>query len=112
MSCDTDETVYVAIYRGDSLLLAVDLDAAGGEVDSTGWTFLCQLRDAADALVVPLTCTPTTPATGGLTLSLTPAQTAALAPADYRWDLQATDLLTNERTLAVGQLRVREDVSR
>lgn len=112
MSCDTDETVYVAIYRGDTLALAVDLDAAGGEVDTTGWSFLCQLRDADGGLVATLTATSTAPETGGLELGLTAEETGLLAPADYVWDLQATDALGSERTLAEGQLRVREDVSR
>ena len=112
MSCETiDETVYVSVRQGDSLLLGVDLDGATGEC-----------RHHRLALGVPasrrrgwglrriMTPTPTDLPAGLLELSLSPEQTAALAPADYDWDLQAADLNLDVRTLVVGRLRVREQV--
>lgn len=113
MSCDETNTggVYVAVTRGDTLRLTVDLDASSGEVDVTDWLWLCQLRTAGGTLAGPMTVEVVEASKGVLELSLTAAQTAALAVADYDWDLQATDTDANVRTLVSGKLRVRADVS-
>lgn len=114
MSCQTktDETVYVAVPRGDSLFLTVRLGTDSGAADVTGWTWLAQVRDQADVLAATFTVTPTDPTNGVVELTLSPAETGAMTPGDYRWDLQGTDQNADVRTLAVGKLRIREDVSR
>jgi hypothetical protein len=105
------DAVNVAIIRGDTLRLAVDLDAESGDIDVTGWSFLCQLRDAAGGVAATMSTEVLDALKGILQLSLTPGQTGALAPADYAWDLQAQDTAADVRTLVAGKLRVRADVS-
>lgn len=113
MSCDETNTgeVYVAVTRGDTLRLTVDLDAESGEVDITGWSWLCQIKDASGTLAASMTVEPVDPTKGVLELSLSAPETSTIAPADYDWDLQATDGGGDVRTLLTGHLRVREDVS-
>ena len=105
------DTVNVAITRGDTLRLGVDLGAESGDIDVTGWSFLCQLRDVGGGVAASMSIEVVDPVKGVLELSLAPAQTGALAPADYAWDLQAQDASANVRTLVDGKLRVRADVS-
>lgn len=115
MSCEQQDanTVHIAIKRGDTLRLIVDLDGLDTtDVDITGWVWLCQLRDSADALVTSLSVTVTDPAKGVLELGLSSVETAALTVADYSFDLQATDTTPDVRTLLYAQLRIRSDVSR
>jgi hypothetical protein len=106
-----DDIVYVSTTRGDSLRLSVDLDAATGDVDITGWTWKATVRDPDEVKLVPMTIEVTDVSAGILELSLSPAQTAEMLPADYDFDLEATDTFADVRTLVVGQLRVREDIS-
>lgn len=115
MSCTdkSTEEVLVATYRGDSVRVGLALgDAGGAPVDASGWSWLAQLRSAAGGLVDQFAVDTSGSATGAVTLSLTPAQTELLVPADYSWDLQATDTEADVRTLVTGRLRVRSDVSR
>jgi len=108
---DTDNIVYVSCVQGDTLRLTVDLDAATGEVDITGWEWKATVRHPGTDALTPMTINVTGPTEGILEISLSPAQTAALAPGDFDWDLEATDTNADVRTLVLGQLRIREDVS-
>jgi hypothetical protein len=108
----SSEEVLVAIYRGDTLRLAVTLtDEAGAPVNITAWTWKAQLRTADDTLAGELEVL-TLNLNGRLELHLDEAATALLAVADYSWDLEAHDATGDTRTLLHGQLRVRADVSR
>lgn len=117
MSCTTADTtndVAVWLYRGDTMRLLVELrDASGAPVDITGWTFVSQLRPTADdPSSVPIAITVNDPTSGSLQLELAPVVTAALTVRDYAFDVEATDTTDDVKTLIVGQLRVKEDVSR
>lgn len=106
-----DGLVYVSRRRGDSLRLTVDLGADTGDVDISGWTFLAQVRDAADALLATMTATPIDPLAGIFQLDLSGSQTAAMPLGDHDFDVEASDLLGGSRTVVNGQLRIREDTS-
>lgn len=116
MTCtqSTSNTVAVAIHRGDTMRLGVTLaDDAGAPVDVTGWSWLSQLRTDPDDVTLVAVEVAVVDAPGGrLELSLAPELTAALPTRDFSWDLQATDVEGDVRTVLTGQLRVREDVSR
>jgi hypothetical protein len=108
----TDE-VLVAIWRGDTLRLTVTLaDEDKQPVNVTGWGWLCQLRTADDVVAGELDVLPLNLPGGRLELFMDQLDTAQLAVADYRFDLQATDAASDVRTILHGQLRVRADVSR
>ena len=48
-------TVNVSQYRGDTMRLVVELGAKDQQpVDVSEWSFICQLRDAADAIVTDI----------------------------------------------------------
>jgi hypothetical protein len=113
MNCNESSTgeVYVSVTRGDTMRLIVDLGAGSGEIDVTGWSWLCQVRDAEGALVETMTVEVVEAGKGVLELMLSAEQTATMQAQDYVWDLQATDAASDVRTLVRGQLRVREDVS-
>jgi len=110
---ETDETnvVHVAVTQGDTLRLVVDLDAASGEIDITGWTWRCDASYSGGLVLQPMTVEVTDPAKGVLELSLSPEQTAAMMAVDYSWDLEATDTADDVRTLVTGRLRIRSDVT-
>jgi len=118
MSCTIADTtvndIAVVLYRGDTMRLLVELrNASGGLVDITGWTWQSQLRMSADDVdSVPIAITITDPTVGTLQLELASVVSAALTPRDYVFDVEATDGDDNVKTLVVGQLRVKEDVTR
>lgn len=116
MTCtqSTDNTVAVAITRGDTMRLRVTLtDADDAPVDVTGWSWQCQLRiDPDDDALVTIMVEVVDGVGGRLELSLAPDLTAALPVRDFVWDLEARDGNDDVRTVLTGQLRVREDVSR
>lgn len=86
MACDT-----IQIIRGDTLNYVLTAkDAEGTAVDLTGYTAVeMECRDADGDLVIAFAPTITTAASGEVTLSMTPTETAALT----RVGLFATDAL-------------------
>lgn len=108
-----DGTINVSVVRGDTLRLRVDLaDDSGQPVDVTGWSWLSQVRAAPDSIpLVPVTVEVLDAPGGVLELSIDDEVTAGMQPADYVWDLQATDEADDVRTIISGGLRVRSDVS-
>lgn len=82
-----------------------------------GLTGKAQVRAnaASDIIVVTLTVTPMLQAEvpGGFVVSLTPAQTAALAPGVYVWDCEfANASRSNVDTWVAGAFTVNADVTR
>lgn len=86
------------MYQGDTFSLTLRLRATnpdgtlGAYLDLTGATPKAQVRDGAGRLIVDLTTTllDQTVTPGGVRISLTHTQTAALAPGALRWDFQVT----------------------
>lgn len=108
----TDE-VLVGIYRGDTLRLTTTLTgAADAPVDVTGWGWRCQLRKADDTLAGDLAVNVVDAPGGRLELYMDQLDTAQLDLADYVFDVEATDVGANVRTLLTGKLRIRGDVTR
>jgi hypothetical protein len=116
MTCtdqSTGDTVNVAVKRGDTLRLRVELsDKSGQPIDVTGWGWRCQLRAADDTLAGDIDVAVLDAPKGALELSIDHLDTAALALADYRFDLEATDVASDVRTVLTGALRVQADVTR
>lgn len=105
------DTVYVNQVRGDTFHLMVELaDGNRNPVDVTGWTWRCDLADAA-GVVAAVDVDTADAVIGVLQLAMTAATTAGLALGDYAFDLEATDPTPNTRTLVAGRVRVREDVT-
>jgi len=104
-------------YRGDTFRVRMRLkDASDAYIDLTGYTFLCELRtDPGDAVaetfVVSL-LTQSGPTLGGVELLLTAAETKALAPANYKWDLEVTFPGGDVQTPIGGKWVLSADVSR
>src|SRR3954468_22535436 len=116
MTCNdvtTGGTVAVVVKRGDTMRLRVELsDKDGAPVDVTGWSWRCQLRAANDTVAGDITVTVTDAPQGVLELSIDAADTALLALADYRFDVEATDLAADVRTVLDGAVRISADVTR
>jgi hypothetical protein len=108
-----DGTVNVSVTRGDTLRLRVDLTGtADAPVDVTGWSWLAQVRAAPDQMpLIVIDVLVVDAPTGVLELSIDDEVTAGMQPADYVWDLQATDQADDVRTVLDGGLRIRADVS-
>jgi hypothetical protein len=104
--------VLVDAYRGDTVKLKVELFGATGGVDIAGWLWEAQVRDATDAEVASMSTVLVDVDKGVIELGLSPAQTGALVPGDFTFDLEATDASNAVRTLFVGRMRIRPDVSR
>jgi hypothetical protein len=63
-------------------------DTSGNPVNLAGWTAFAQVRlNPAGPLVADLEPTVTNPSAGQITINLTAAQTAALTPGAFCWDL-------------------------
>lgn len=106
----------VNVWRGDSLSIPVRVwsDAAKTvPVDLTGFgsVFTAQARRTfSDTAFVAFAVASSAAITGQLTLSLTPAQTAALVNGAYGFDVQAADAGgTSVTTLLTGELAVSGD---
>lgn len=114
-SCPTgqDGTVYVSAYRGDDVALDVTFyDSSGAHLNLEGWMFRSQLRDASGTLLDTWEIDDDTYQYEGLVKMTLPNDvTSGLSPADYDWDLQAQDDDSTIKTVVIGKLRIKEDVS-
>lgn len=107
-----EDVVYVNQLRGDTFRLLVELaDPSRNPVDVTGWTWRCDLADAA-GVVATIDVNTTDALIGVLQLTMTGETTAGLALGDYAFDLEGTDTDTVTKTFVTGRLRLREDVTR
>ena len=102
--------------RGDFWDLPLSLtNVDGSAFDLTGWTAKSQARAAADDAdpVIEFDCTITDEAGGKLDLTADSADTDAIEPGKYVWDVQITQTSTGKIiTILSGQMTVVADVTR
>jgi hypothetical protein len=79
-------------YKGQTWARNIYITEDGDPVDLTGCTAASQIRPApnSEELTKTITCT-VDGAEGTITMSLSSADTAALIPGNYAYDLQVTD---------------------
>jgi len=105
----------IVIRKGDTYTHAVtEYDETGALSNLTGSTFLVQLKvDPEDTTpVVTFTSTVLNAANGEWQFALTPAQTTALEPGVYYYDVQRTYSDGQVHTRFEGEAEVELDVSR
>lgn len=105
------------LVRGDDWTLKLVLTSEGAVLDITGYTFWFTLKaniDDADPGDLQVTATSVSPdaENGILYITAPKAQTAALAPLSYNYDIQQVDGSGNVQTLLIGKVRVEKDVTR
>ena len=94
----------ITTNRGDTLTITITCKtAAGVAVDITGWTFFFTLKNLIDdldasAVYKSTWTTHTTPASGITAVTMTAAETDALA-GDYLYDIQYKDTSGNVKTI-------------
>lgn len=102
----------IKLWRGDTVLVPVQIKESGAPANVTGRTYKAQVRREADGPVVAsFTVDSTAAATGVIGLNLNASTTEALAPGSYIWDLEQKTA-GSVRTLLAGHVEVRGDVSR
>lgn len=102
----------INIYQGDTWEVPFKIRKEDNSYqDFTGWTVRAHVR-AAPADVSPLV--PITATIDGetITLSLTPAQTAALPATGGQWDLELTNTAGKVRTYLRGAVKVMEELTK
>lgn len=113
----------IRIEQGETKVIPFHLaDADGVDIDITGYTFAAQIRRKPSSTTIAATFTSaiTTPASGLMQLSLSSAQTAAIACGDtdtepaslYYWDAFATSPGAVVTKLAHGEVTVVAQVTR
>lgn len=102
----------LVIYKGDTFELLVNIkDVSGNAIAVTGSTPKAVLKtDYSDRMPTPFTVT-TTATPGQLLVSLTAAQTKALLPSSYIWDLQVSYASGMVRTYITGDVTVLNEVT-
>lgn len=102
------------IDQGTSYSITIDLtDAAGNVQDLTGYTAQAQIRKTYSSSTVTETfSTSITESQGKVTISLTPAQTAAIEAGRYVYDVNATDNAGTVTRIVEGQAIVTPGVTR
>ena len=112
------EIVDLTVTRGDSEVFNVTFkDAAGAACDITGWTVTLTVKrektDADAAAVVQKVVTAhAAPETGVAVIPLLPADTTALEPRGYWYDIQAKTDAGDVYTVLKGKLTLEYDVTR
>lgn len=81
-------------------------DSDGVAVNVTGFTYVFEVREKSGSSVTTGTVTLSSPTTGGITVSLSEAQTAALEGRVLHWTLTETDTLSNETLVAYGPIEI------
>ena len=122
MSDPVPATRDITIYQGDTYTLQfrvrnLNTDGTPGTyVDLTGCTPKAQIRTSTSATTVLAEFTATladqTTTPGGVTLSLTAAQTAALTYGTAVWDAQVTYPSTAVQTFLQGKVTLIYEVTR
>lgn len=109
----------LAIYRGDKFSFTFSIkDGNGNYVPKTGYTPKAEMRTTADDAAVAAEFTASlldqTAAPGAVNIMLTAAETAALAPGKYVWDIQLTNDGDAEdvTTYLYGDVTVTGDVTK
>lgn len=86
----TAATVNLHIARGVTLgpIQMQCNDASGNPVNLTGWSAFAQVRlNPGAPMIADLAPVITNPSGGQITIAQTAAQTAAMAPGEFSWDL-------------------------
>jgi hypothetical protein len=98
----------LTFFQGEDILLTLTMTPP---TDITGWTLLSTVKDELGGTTQ---FNPTVSATdygrGVFTVSLSRAQTSALTPGDYVWDVRRTDSGKNA-VLAHGEITVKQAVT-
>lgn len=110
-------TYNLVIYQGDTFEEDFTFDTGGATptpIDVTGYVFRAQIRRRAldDDALVDFTAEIVDGAAGQIMLSLTPEETADLAPGRAVWDLEWTDTLGRVKTHVGGRVRIKAQVTR
>jgi len=108
----TSGTAELTIEQGATWTVVVTAtDSAGGAYSLTGLTPYCQIRrSAAETTAIDVTCVVTLP--NVITLSLTAAQTAAMAPYRHVYDVELRSVGGTVIRLLRGGVTVIEEVTR
>jgi hypothetical protein len=101
------------VYRGDTFVQEIEVQENDTPYDFTNCTVRMKMKwehseDTVEELVSP---TSITLATGKMTLNLTAAETAALQPVKYRYDIQLTKPNAQVITLIRGAFQILKDVT-
>lgn len=98
------------IYRGEDITLNFTMDPV---VDISGWTLAYTIRDKhlTGSALASSVGTVTSGASGTFTVPITAAQSAAIDPGNYSWDVWRTDsgsasLLAHGDIIVAGSPRV------
>lgn len=106
------------VIRGDSKTINVTVKNAGAAVDITGWTVYFTLsadRDPASdttAAIQKNVTSHTSPTTGQTQIVLSAADTAALTPGTYFYDIQFKDGSGTVTSLPQAEFIVVPDITR
>lgn len=110
--------VALVLHQGDdweeTFAFRSSTDPVGVYWDLTGWTGLCQIRDAYaddDDTTEPLVELACTTSDAGVTVLLTHTQAETL-PKKCKWELQLTNLAGRRRTWIRGPVTVEREVAR
>ena len=120
MHCATTNVYDILVDQGATLLRSIGLkSSAKAIVTLTGYTAIMQIRETIASTTTILLLTN---ANGGLEINAsagtvliiaTPAQTAALTPGKYVYDLEVTETATGTVTKIIqGNLTVRAEVTK
>jgi hypothetical protein len=104
----------IAIYQGDTYEHELRLEDADGQpINLTGRTYASQIRKRPtyDTVAATFTVDDSDAANGVIRFLLAPADTLALDPGAYRYDIQQ-DFLGVVTTLLFGQADVTAEVTR
>lgn len=104
----------IKVMRGDTEVFVIAIkDSSGAPVDLTGDSFASQIRYTRDAATVAASfnCVVTNALGGEVTITLSPASSAALNDGSAYWDLQRTQG-TVVSTIVAGKCTVLADVTR
>lgn len=113
-------TYDLEIYRGDDFerpifLREKEVPGPGPYIDLTGWSgramYKAKVGDTTPVISFTVTILNQGSFLGGLTISLTKAQTAALTTFKGVWDLELTDDDGNTTTYLKGDVEVNKDVT-
>jgi len=99
--------------QGDTFLRTLTYKPGGVVMNLTGCSIASKMRAAYDNTISQvLTVAILDAVHGKFSISLTPAQTAALEPGNYSYDIELTDALGTVRTIIYGTFTVKSENTR
>lgn len=120
MHCATTNVYDILVDQGATLLRSIGLKSAGKAVVTlTGYTAIMEIREKTESATVILTLTTSNGGVeinalaGTVLIIASPAQTAAIIPGKYVYDLELTETSTGIVTKIIqGHLTVRSEVTK